>query len=75
MTTVEGGDAPLLLIPGVPLAFLPQFLDPTRSPFLPKLRRRERSLLGKKVNRILAKAMVVALLQMGYNLQAATVHD
>ena len=71
MTTVEGGDAPLLLIPGVPLAFLPQFLDPTRSPFLPKLRRRGRSLCGEDS----ASGMVVALLQMGYNLQAATVHD
>ena len=72
---VEGGDALFLLIPGVPCAFFAQFLVPTRSPFLPKLRRRGRSLLGKKVNRILAKAMVVALLQMGYNLQAATLHD
>lgn len=35
----------------------------------------EGAFVGKKVNRILAKAMVVALLQMGYNLQATTVHD
>jgi len=35
----------------------------------------EGAFVGKKVKRILAKAMVVALLQMGYNLQAATLHD
>ena len=38
-------------------------------------KRVEGAFVRKKVKRILAKVMVVALLQMGYNLEAATVHD